>query len=165
MAISKQKKNEIYESLSEKIKGAESMVFLNFKGLKVSETDAMRRALREQGMGYLVTKKTILRRALTDAGIKGDMPAMEGELAVAYGTDAVGPAREIAVFAKKYKDKVSFMGGLLESKFFSKEEIVALSKVPTREVLLGKLVNVMYAPVIGTVRVLDQIKEKKGATA
>lgn len=165
MAITKKKKSEIHASLSEKIKGSESMVFINFKGLKVSETDAMRKSLREKGMGYVVAKKTILRRALTDAGIAGEMPTMEGELALAYGTDAVAPAREIAAFAKTYKDKVSFMGGFLESKFLSKEEVVALSKIPSREVLLGKLVNVMYAPVIGTVRVLDAIKEKKGATA
>ncbi len=165
MAISKQKKGEIHAALSEKIKGSESMVFINFKGLKVSETDAMRRALRLKGMGYAVAKKSILRRALTDAGITGEMPAMDGELAVAYGADAVTPAKEIATFAKTYKDKVTFMGGLLESRFLSKEEIVALSKIPSREVLLGKLVNVMYAPVIGMVRVLDEIKEKKGATA
>lgn len=165
MAITKQKKSEIYKSLTEKIKASESMVFLNFKGLKVSETDALRRTLREKGMGYVVAKKTLLRRALTDAGIAGEMPEMEGELAVAYGTDAVTPAKEVGTFAKAHKDKVTFMGGLLESKFLSKDEMIALSKIPSREVLLGKLVNVMYAPVIGTVRVLDAIKVKKESAA
>ena len=172
MAISKQKKSEIYAAVTDQIKKSASVVFVNFHGLKVSETDAIRRALRAKGLGYVVAKKSLMRRALLDAQIEGTLPELAGEVAMAYGPDAVLPAKEVAVFAKSYKERFSLLGGLLEGRYLTMSEVVALSKVPSREILLGKLVNVMYSPVAGFVRtahavpssfvrVLSQIAEKK----
>lgn len=173
MAISKQKKVEIYEKVAEKIKGSESVVFVNFHGLKTQESDVLRNSLRAKGLGYLVAKKSLVRRALEDAKIEGVMPDLDGEVAMAYGADAVLPAKEMADAEKNYKDRFRVLGGLLESKYLTLAEVKALAKTPSREVLLGKLVNVMYAPVSGFVRtldavpssfvrVLDQIAKQKG---
>lgn len=157
MAISKQKKVEIYDAITERVKGSGSVVFVNFHGLKVAETDAVRRSLRAKGLGYLVAKKSLIRRALTDMGVTGTLPELNGEVAIAYGKDAVLPAKEIAAFTKTYKERFSVLGGLLEGKYLASQEVVALSKVPSREVLLGKLLNVMQSPISGFVGVLNGV--------
>lgn len=171
MAISKQKKAETLDVLKTEIKGAESVVFVNFHGLKVPDTVALRRALRAKGIGYHVAKKTLIKLALKDAGITGDLPELAGEIAIAYGTDAVMPVKEITEFRKKHKENIAVVGGILEGAYLSPIQMADLAKTPSREVLLGKLVNVMYSPVQGLVatmnavpasfvRVLDAIAQK-----
>lgn len=157
MAITKDKKKEILASLADLMKDAGSLVFVKFKGLKVNDQNAMRKALREQGVGYYVAKKTLVKRALADAKIEGNLPELEGEIAVAYSTDAVAPAKGIAEFAKKFKEMLAIAGGMLEGKYLAAAEVEALSKIPSREVLLGKLVNVMNAPIQGFVSTLNEV--------
>ena len=172
MAITKAKKVTIKGGLEDKIKGADSLVFVNFHGLKVSETDAIRKSLRSKGLGYVVAKKTLIRLALTESKVEGDIPALDGEIALAYGKDVVLPAKEIVSFEKKFKDRVKVVGGVLEGKYMNASQVVALSKIPGRDVLYGQLVNVMYSPVSGFartlngvttsfVRVLNAIKDKQ----
>ncbi len=157
MAINKDKKTEILSKLGDLLKTAESLVFVKFKGVKVNDQNAMRKSLREQGVGYYVAKKTLVKRALLDAKIEGTLPELEGEMAVAYSKDAVAPAKGIAEFVKKFKDVLGIAGGILEGRYLAVAEVEALSKIPSREVLLGKLVNVMNAPIQGFVRTLNEV--------
>ena len=171
MAITKQKKVGIVSEATERIKNAASVIFVNWNGVKTKESDEMRLSLRKQGMGYYVAKKTLIRRALKDAGIAGDMPEFAGEIAIAYGADAVLPAKEVAAFSKKLAGRGNIVGGLLEGRYLSQAEAVALSKIPGREVLVAKLLNVISSPLqqmVGTlsgvprnfVGALDQISKK-----
>ncbi|MFA6006695.1 MAG: 50S ribosomal protein L10 [Candidatus Paceibacterota bacterium] len=157
MAINKEKKTEILATLAEMLKDAQSLVFVKFKGVKVNDQNAMRKSLREQGVGYYVAKKTLVKRALLDAKIEGTLPELEGEMAVAYSTDAVAPAKGIAEFVKKFKDVLGVAGGMLEGRYLAIAEVEALAKIPSREQLLGKLVNVMNAPIQGFVRTLNEV--------
>ncbi len=116
MAITKDKKKAILDKL-DGIKNSESIVFVNFKGLPVAETTAMRRELAKGDVAYYVAKKTLVKKAFTEAGIEGDMPTLDGELAVVYGNDATGPAREIFAYQKKFDGKISIMGGVFEHRF------------------------------------------------
>ena len=106
MPISKNKKKEIIEKVSELLKDAKSVVFFNFKGFNVKNTIEMRRKLRESKVGYLVAKKTLAKRAFDEAKIKGEMPMIVGETALAYSSDLTAPAREVYTFQKKYKDNL-----------------------------------------------------------
>jgi len=157
MAITKNKKEEILTKIRDLLKGAGSLVFVKFKGVKVNDQNEMRKALREQGVGYYVAKKSLIKRALSDAKIEGSLPELDGEVAIAYGKDAVAPAKGIAEFAKKFKDILSIAGGMLDGRYLAMPEVVALSDIPSREVLLGKLVNVMNAPIQGFVRTLNEV--------
>jgi len=157
MAISKQKKAETIEALKGDLKGAESVVFVNFHGLKVVDTVALRRALRGKGIGYRVAKKTLIRLALKDAGVTGDLPELAGEIAIAYGNDAVLPVKEITEFAKKHKENIAVVGGILEGVYLSPLQMKDLAKIPSREILLGTLVNVMNAPIQGLVGTLNAV--------
>lgn len=164
MPLKKDQKKEISDSLVESIGGADSTVFVKFGSLTVAESNAMRKDLRSQGVGYFVSKKTLLKRALADNKIEGSLPALEGQIAIAYGKDAVLPAKLVAGFQSKFKDKLTIVGGVLSGKYMSAPEMVKLSKIPTREVLLSQLLNVMNSSIQGFVISLDQIAKKRGET-
>jgi large subunit ribosomal protein L10 len=162
MAITKDKKKSILEKL-DSIKNNESVVFVNFKGLPVSETTSMRQELAKSSVAYYVAKKTLVKKAFTEAGIEGEMPQIEGELAVVYGNDATGPAREIFAFQKKYDGKVSIVGGVFEHSFMNKIQMEEIAKIPSMHVLRGMFVNVINSPIQGFVMALGAIADKKTA--
>ncbi|OGZ10051.1 MAG: 50S ribosomal protein L10 [Candidatus Lloydbacteria bacterium RIFCSPHIGHO2_02_FULL_51_22] len=172
MALTKEKKGAIVEKMTSILRGAKATVFVSFGGVSVAEVAAMRRSLRARGVGYTVVKKTLVRRALDAENLAGERPEFPGEFAIAYGDDDVEPAKGVAEFAKKFDGRVSPVGGILESRYISKDEVVALSLVPSRQVLYGMFANLMNSPMQGTVTVLsgvmrafavalNQIAEKK----
>lgn len=162
MAITKDKKKSILDRLNE-IKNSESVVFVNFKGLPVFETTTIRQELAKGDVSYYVAKKTLVKKAFIEAGIEGDMPPLDGELAVVYGNDATGPAREIFAFQKKYDGKISIMGGVFEHKFVDKSQMEEIAKIPSMHILRGMFVNVINSPIQGFAMALNAIAEKKTA--
>jgi large subunit ribosomal protein L10 len=162
MAITKDKKKSILEKL-DGIKNSESIVFINFKGLPVAETTAMRQELSKSDVAYYVAKKTLVKKAFNEAGIEGNMPQLEGELAVVYGNDATGPAREIFAFQKKYDGKISILGGIFEHKFMDKIQMEEVAKIPSMHVLRGMFVNVINSPIQGFAMAIKAIADKKTA--
>jgi large subunit ribosomal protein L10 len=163
MPITKNKKKEIVEKVSDLLKDAKSVVFFNFKGFNVKNTIEMRRALRASGVGYLVAKKTLAKRAFDTAKIQGEIPTMFGETAMAYSADLIAPAREVFNFQKKYKDNLSIAGGIFDGKYMSKEEMMAIALIPSQQTLYAQFVNVINSPVQGLVVALDAIAKKKTA--
>lgn len=162
MAITKAKKAEIFEHLGTIAKGEGSRVFVNFHGLSVTDSTSVRRALRAEGVEYFVAKKTIARKAFSEAGITGEIPELPGELAVAYGEDLLAPAREVYKFQKTFKDKVSILGGVFENRFVGAEEMVTIASIPSRHVLYAQFVNLINSPIQRFAVVLDQIAQAKG---
>jgi large subunit ribosomal protein L10 len=139
-------------------------VFVNFHGLKVSEATEMRKGLRSEGVGLMVAKKTLIRRAWSEAMPTGEWPEMAGEIAVAYpstASDSLAPARGIQNFVKKFKDKVAIAGGVFEGAFLSPEQMTALALIPGREVLYGRLVALLSSPMRKLVVTLDQVAKSK----
>ncbi len=160
MAISKQKKVDIIKKVSERTADAESIVFVNFHGLSVAQATELRKSLRALGAGYTVAKKTLLRRALADR-FTGEMPELEGEVAIAYGTDPIGPARGIYEFEKKNKEVVKIIGGVYEGAYVPAPMMIELASIPSREVLLGKLVNLLNSPIQRVVMAVNEIAKAK----
>ena len=163
MAITKAKKGEITESIKSKIGGAGSVVFVNFHKLPVSESTVLRGSLRKTGSGFMVAKKTLLSRVLNDAGIVGERPLLNGEVGFAYGTDAIAPSREVSDFAKSHKESLIVLGGIFEGRYIATSEVLALGKIPSREVLYSQLLGVLNGPVRSFATVLDAIAKKKAA--
>jgi large subunit ribosomal protein L10 len=167
MALTKEKKKEIYATLSDAIKKNPSVVFVNFHKLNVAGATELRRALRASGVGYVVAKKTLIKKAFTDAGVvTGEMPALDGEVALAYSTDLIAPAREIYAFQKKFDGAVSLLGGVFEGTYQTKEQSVVLASIPPLKTLYAQFANLINSPIQGFVMALDQIakgKEKSGA--
>ena len=157
MPISRQKKEEIIKEVADIVRGSQSVVFVNFHGLSVANVNEIRRELRKNGVGYVVAKKTLVKRVLEGAGIQGLAPALPGELAVVYGNDLILPAKGIAQFQKKFKENLKSVGGIMEMKYLSAEEVKSLAAIPGREVLYGQFVTVIHAPIQQTVSVLNTI--------
>ena len=161
MAITKEKKANIVRSLVDQISRAVSVVFVNFHGLSVGGATELRRSLREQNVGLTVAKKTLIRRAFSESKVDGELPELPGEIALAFGTDAVAPARGIHQFGQKHKDLVKIVGGVYEARFASAAFMSELAVIPSREVLLGKLANILNSPIQRLVLALDQISKLK----
>ncbi len=163
MALTKQKKSELLKGFEKITKDSGSIVFVHARGLSVANTTTLRNALHAAGASFKVVKKTLLKRALASAGITGDMPTMDGEIAVAYSADLTAPAREVWSFAKKFEDKMAMTGGVFEGRFMNKEEITAIATIPPTPVLRGMFVNVINSPIQGLVIALSKIAEQKAA--
>lgn len=146
MAITKQKKGEILSRLQEIVADAKTLVFVNFHNLTVAEEREMRAALRKEGVGYTVAKKTLMRLALQGRSTAGELPELNGEVAIAYGADELAPAREVAVFAKKYAEHVSMLGGIFGGAYQNKAEMVAIAAIPGMQTLRAQFVQLINSP-------------------
>jgi len=154
MAKTRQQKEESVSSLATRIKESKSVIFANFQGLKVSESEELRGQCREQNVGYLASKKSLVRKALSDSGFEVDTKAFEGGVAAVFGIeDEVAPAQLLHNFAKKH-DVVTFYGGVLEGKYIDGKKVEELAKLPSKQQLLGQLVGTINAPISGFVNVL-----------
>lgn len=163
MARTKTQKQEIIEKLSTMMTGATSLVFVSFSGLTVAEATEMRKALKKDGVQFFVAKKTLAEKALAGRGYAGSLPALTGEFGMAYGADLVAPARGVYEFQKKFKDKLSIVGGVFENGYMSKDEMTAIAAIPPLQTLYGMFVNVINSPIQGMVMALDQISKKQSA--
>ncbi len=160
MAITKAKKEEILTKLTTIKDEADSIVFVHFNALPVKESTLMRTALRKQGVGFLVAKKTLMKRAFGEV-FEGTMPELDGEIAVAYSTDAIAPAQNIKEFAAKYKESLAIVGGVFQGVFKSKEEMIAIASIPSLQVLKGMFAQLINSPRQRFAVVLSKVAETK----
>ena len=165
--LQKSKKGEMIKDLEGAISGSESVVFVNFHGLKVNDETKLRKSLRDQGVNYKVSRKTLLVRALKGK-VEGEIPELAGEVAIAYlPTDKMGSKdgtitpREIYNFQKTHKGLLNIIGGIFEGKFLGKEKMMELAMIPSREVLYAQLVNLINSPIQRFAVVLDAIAKSK----
>lgn len=158
MAKTKKQKQEIVGSLKDKLLKSKSVVFTKFEGLGVKENEDLRQSLKKSGSEYMVAKKTLLDIAFKE--FEGVSPkSFDGKVAAIFGyEDEVAPAKTVSNFKKdlsdEEKDKINFIGGILEGKFITQEEVDNLSKLPSREELYAKIVGSINAPVSGFVNAL-----------
>lgn len=160
MAITKEKKQEILAKLDDIKSTSDSIVFVNFSEMGGNDTVAMRAKMYEEGVGYFVAKKTLIKRAF-DGAFEGELPQLDGEIAVAYSTDAIAPAQNVKAFAAEHKDKIAIAGGVFQGIYKNKEEMTEIASIPPLPVLRGMFVNVINSPIQGLVISLNQIAEKK----
>ena len=148
------------KDLEKAIKEAESLVFVNFKGINVADETKLRRSLRDQGVSYKVSRKTLLRRAL-EGKAEGEIPELRGEVAVAFSKDATAGAREVYNFQKTHQGLLDIIGGIFEGKFIGREKMMEIAMIPSREVLYAQFVNLINSPIQRFAVVLDQIAKQK----
>lgn len=157
----KSKKEEIIKDLEGAIKDSQSLVFVNFHGLKVSDETKLRTSLRSEGVNYKVSRKTLLARALKGKA-EGDVPEPAGEVAIAYSKDEISSPREVYNFQKANKGVVlSILGGIFQGKFTSAEKMIELATIPTREVLLSKLAFLLKSPMQRLAIAVNEVGKKR----
>jgi len=163
MAKTKEQKSAHLEELLGVAKNAQSIVFVNFDRFAVKKETQLRSELTGKNIGYKVVKKTLLKKALTNSSIKGDMPVIEGMIAIAYGDDLIAPAREVYAFQKEAGDTMKIVGGVFEGTFMSQAEMMSIASIPSTKVLYSQLLAMLNSPIQGFAIVLNQYAEKKQA--
>ncbi len=158
--LQKSKKAEMIKDLEGMIKESESLVFVNFHGMKVSDETVLRRNLRNQGVGYKVSRKTLLARALKDKA-EGEIPELAGEVAIAYSKDATSSSREVYNFQKDHKGVLNILGGIFDGKFVGSAFMMELATLPTKEVLLSKLAFLFKSPMQRLAIAVNEVSKKK----
>ena len=158
-----EQKKPIIEEISASIKDAQSVVIVDYRGLTVEQDTNLRKQLREAGITYKVYKNTMLNFAIKGTEFEPLAQHLEGPSAVAISkTDATAPARIIANFAKT-ADKLEIKAGVVEGNYYDAKGMTAIANVPSREVLLGRLLGSMDSPIANFARVINQIAESKEA--
>ena len=158
-------KAPIVEEISAGIKDAQSVVLVDYRGLTVEQDTQLRKQLREAGVTYKVYKNTFMTRAFKDTDFEGLTQYLEGPSAMAFSTeDATAPARVLAEFAKT-ANKLEIKGGVVEGTVYDAKGIASIASIPSREVLISKLLGSLQSPITNFARVMNQLAEKGGASA
>jgi large subunit ribosomal protein L10 len=153
--LKRQQKEEIVKKLAEDFKNSKAAVFTDYRGLKSSEMNALKKELKKEGTNLNVVKKNLIALALKNAKMDMDIKVLEGQLAVTISSeDEVISAKVLSGFAKT-NENLKILGGTLGSKSMSVDEVLALAKLPGKEELLAKLVGTLNAPISGFVTVLN----------
>jgi len=142
------------------VKDSESLVFVNFHGLTVAAEGVMRRELRDKGVNYKVSRKTLLKRALAGKA-EGEIPELAGEVAIAYSKDATAPAREIYNFGKSHGGILKILGGIFGGKFVDGAYMTEIATIPSREVLLSKIAYLLKNPMQRLAIAVGEVAKKK----
>ncbi len=149
--------------IKEKLEKAQSVILADYQGLTVEEDTQLRKSLREAGIEYKVYKNTLVSLAAKELGMEGIVAHLEGPVSIAFGyEDATAPARILFDFAKDHK-KLELKAGLVDGEVFDKEKVEQLASIPSKEVLIAKLLGSIKAPLSNLAYLLNAIKESKEA--
>lgn len=155
MAVSvRPEKVRAVEGIKATFDEASVVLFADYRGLNVSSLTGLRKAIKKDGGRLEVIKNTFAVRALQELGIEFDSKTFEGPSAIIYSSsDAVQLAKAVVQFSTD-NDKLKVKGGLFQRAVLSQDEVEALSKLPSREELLARLVGSIKAPLTNFVGVL-----------
>lgn len=143
------------EELTAAMSNAKAIYLADFTGLDVAKVTGLRNKLREAEVGYQVVKNRLAKRAAAEAGIAGLDEHLIGPTAIAYtNEDPIAPAKILQDFADE-DDAFSIKTGFMDGRVLSPDEVKALSKLPSREELLGKVLGSVQSPMYGLAGVLN----------
>ena len=151
----KKQKELFVETVYEKMQSCKSAILADYRGLTVAAVTDLRNKLRDNNSDLKVAKNTLIKIAVDKMGIEGLDPYLEGPTAIAFGyDDPVAPAKILSEFARTNKD-LEIKGGVLEGRVITPEGVKGLASLPSREVLLAKVLGGMQAPLNGFANVLQ----------
>jgi len=177
LPTTKAQKAVMLEEIKEKMSQSQVTILADFRGISVAKITDLRSRLRKAGSEMKVAKNTIARIAAKEIGVEGLDRYLEGPTVFTFGIqDPVAPAKILSEFAKEVKQGVDIKAGILEGKVIDANGVKALADLPSREVLLAKVLGGMQAPLYGfasvlaanlrnLVYVLDQVRQQKEGQA
>lgn len=157
-------KKAVVAEIAEKMRESQSAVVVEYRGLTVKEVTELRRELRAEEVEFKVYKNSLAQRAAEEVGFNELTETLTGPNAIAFGKDAVAPARVLAKFAKKH-DKLVIKAGAVEGKVVDQETINSLSKLPNREGMISMLLGCLQSPVRSFACAVKAVADQKGETA
>lgn len=172
MAKNRKRKEEELERLARNIENAQSVVFSHFSQMTVKEQEKLRRECREKGVGFEIAKKTLLSLALARCKVQGALD-ISGTIGIAFGMqDQIAPSKVIAKYMNEFKGRLVIEGGIMNNALITREEVVELSKLASKDELYARFVSAINAPLsrmaralsgnlVQFVQLLNAIKEAK----
>lgn len=154
MPKSKSEKESVVLEIKEKFESSQSAVLADYRGLNVAESTRLRRRLRDAGCEFKIAKNTLASLAAAQVGLEELKPFLEGQVAIAFGADPVAPAKILSEFIREIK-KMEIKAGVLEGKVIDARGVKELADLPSREVLLAKVLGGMQTPLYGFASVLQ----------
>lgn len=154
MPLTKQQKEKVVDDLRQKMDQQKSMVFVSLDKIKTKDIEQIKKDLKKETSHLSVFKKTLMNIVFKEKKIDIDWDKMDSKTALAFGfEDETAPAKILADYSKKNED-LKIMGGVLENRFLSAEEMMVLAKLPGKDAMRAKLVGTMQAPISGFAQVL-----------
>ena len=160
-----EQKQAIVAELAEKLKASPAGVVVNYQGITVDADTKMRKALREAGVKYMVIKNSLTGRACDEVGL-GDMKQyLSGMTAIAIGTtDPVAPAKVLKEYAEKV-ESFQILAGYLDGAVVDAAAVNTLADIPSKEVLIAKLLGSIKSPLYNFAYAIQAIVDKDGEAA
>ncbi len=160
-----EQKKAIVAELSERLKSSITGVVVSYEGINTEDDTKLRKELRENDVKYTVVKNTLLSRACEEAGLDDIKPVLEGTTAIATSDSEYAAAARILCNYAKDHDNFKVKSAYLDGAVIDMGTIVALSKLPTREVLLANVLGAFQAPIASFARAVQAIVDKGGVEA
>lgn len=172
MSANFEAKKVVVGEISEKIKAAKSVVFVDYNKLTVKEVSDLRNKCKQSGCEYKVYKNTLVRKALNDMGTQQFDADLNGPTAMVFGSDETSAAKVMLQASKDLEEKIVLKSAFVDNAYVDKAGVKALASMPSREELVAKMLGSMQAPVSnfvgvlgnlvsGIVRVLNGIAQQK----
>lgn len=156
-------KKAIVEEIAEKFSKSTAAILFDYRGLTVEEVTELRKQFREAGIDYKVYKNTLVKRAIQEKGMDDFYELLDGPNAIAFSyDDPITPAKIGSEFAKTHKN-LELKAGIVEGAFLSEEKVNDLAAIPSREVLIAKLLGSLKAPMSNFAYLLQAVIDKKAA--
>lgn len=158
-----EQKQQTVSALRERVGRSVAGVVVDYKGISVINDTKLRRDLRNAGVEYSVVKNTLLKIALKDSGLSDISGVLEGTTALATSDgDLVAAAKLLNKYATDSRGAFKIKAGYVEGKVLDEAGVVALAKLPSKEILLSTVLGTMIAPVAAFARVIQAIADQKG---
>ena len=153
-------KKTVVAAITERLKNAQAGVIADYRGLTVAQDTELRKKLREAGVEYTIVKNTLTRFAANEVGLGELDGVLHGPTALATSdSDVVAPAKILVEFAKA-NEQLEIKAGFVDGKVIDAEEVKVYASIPSKEVLISKMMGSPQAPIGNLVRALDAIAKK-----
>ena len=164
MAITREKKEQLIADYADKLARSKAIFLTDYRGLTVSNMEALRTKIREAGGSYSIVKNTLVARALQEAGLPAPEAMLKGPTAISFAyKEAPAMAKALEDFARDSKI-LQIKGGVLEGKVLSSQDVAALASLPPREVILAQLLGLLQQPGNRVAGVVNAAGSKLAAT-
>lgn len=155
MLLTRTQKEQLVSEMTESMERSKAIILVNYSGLKNKEIEKLKNNLREQGIGFQITKNTLFKIALKNVGLSIEDSLLDQPVAIIWGQeDEIAPAK-IAVNFGKVAEKLQIIGGIINKDFADENMIKQLAALPGREELYAKLVGTLNAPMYRLVNALQ----------
>lgn len=155
MAIAKKRKKELVAQYSDLLERSQALILTNYQGLNVAQITKLRSQIRQASGAYYVTKNTLVKLALEQAGLSVPAEWLEGPTAIGFCFDQVPTIAKIITDFADESDLLAIKGGFLGDRAVGEAKVKTLASLPSTEVLQAQMLGALAAPMSGLVGVLN----------